>query len=257
MREIFFSKKNLTGVNLDHALRHDSRTSYYLKDRIWNWMATQKHKETNQFIELIIVVIAIVIPFLLKPEYVWVYEVITLSYLFIERKIRRRSWKDIGVRTQGIIVDIKSNFPIIFLVSFCVQFAVIVGSYMIFSPLFLRLDERVAYLQTHFGSFAPAAFFLWFIALATLIEELVFRGLIQERVSWFLNDYAGIIIGSLVLSVIHYSQGETIAVFLDLCFVFFDSVFYGLIYMRSRNVLVSWTAHLSADLIGLYLLWSL
>jgi membrane protease YdiL (CAAX protease family) len=220
-------------------------------------MVDPRRRDAHQIVELVIIVTALVTLFLLKPEYVWVYESVALIYLFVERRARRRPWEDIGLKTRSIMAGIKSNFPIVILVSLFIQYAVIAGSSVYYLPLLLRLEERVEYLQAHLGSFAPAASFIGFIALATLMEELLFRGLVQERVSWYTDDYTGIAVGSIVMTMIHFSMGVPLAVFLDLFFVFLDSVLYGVIYMRSRSVLVSWSAHLLADLVGIYLLWTL
>ena len=43
-------------------------------------------------------------------------------------------------------------------------------------------------------------------------------------------------------------------VFIDLASVFVDSMIYGVIFLRSRNVFVSWIAHFLADIVGLALL---
>jgi len=159
-----------------------------------------------------------------------------------------------GIKYSGIIADLRANFSIIILVAVGIQFAVIVGSYWFCPPLFLRLQERVAYLQECFGALAPFSMFLPLVALSIFLEELVFRGFVQERVSWFFNDFVATIVGALLLTVFHYSSGELPVVMTDLFFVFLDSSLYGLIYLRSKNVFASWTAHLSADVIGIILL---
>ena len=198
-----------------------------------------------------------VLLFLLAPELVWVCEILSLSYLFLERKIRHRPIESLGLKYRGVLTDLKANLPIISLVAVGMQFGVVFGSRYLLFPLFDRLEDRVSYLQTHFASFAPSVMFLVFVAMATLVEELIFRGFIQERVGWFHSDSSGIVTGSLLMSLFHFSPGELTAVMPDLLFVFLDSTLYGLIYKRSRSVLVSWVAHLSADLIGLFLLWIL
>ncbi|MDH5439941.1 MAG: CPBP family intramembrane metalloprotease [Candidatus Bathyarchaeota archaeon] len=208
-------------------------------------------------LELMLIIGVGVVLFWLIPSLVWVYEILSLSYLLIERRIRHRKLEDLGIKNQGIKADLKRNLPIIILVAVVIQFAVIIGSYWLWLPLFLRLEDRVAYLEEHFSSFAPSILFLIFIGAATLVEEIIFRGFVQERIGWFQNGFIGIVIGSLLMSIFHYSPGELSVVLVDLFFVFLDSSLYGLIYVRSRNVLVSWTAHLSADLVGLCLLWIL
>lgn len=214
-------------------------------------------KETNSkiLLELIFVMGISVFLFSFIPSLVWLYEILSLSYLLIERRIRHRSFESLGLKYHGIIADLKANLPIIVLVAVGIQLVVIIGSYWLWSPLFFRLEDRVAYLQTHFSSFTPSILFLIFIGVATLVEELIFRGFVQERVSWFYNDSIAIIMGALLMTLFHFSPGELSVIMADLFFVFLDSSLYGLIYLRSRNVFVAWTAHLLADLVGLSLLW--
>jgi len=213
-------------------------------------------KETNSkiLLELIFVMGISVFLFSFIPSLVWLYEILSLSYLLIERRIRHRSFESLGLKYHGIIADLKANLPIIVLVAVGIQLVVIIGSYWLWSPLFFRFKDRVAYLQTHFSSFAPSILFLNFIGVATLVEELIFRGFVQERVSWFYNDSIAIIMGALLMTLFHFSPGELSVIMADLFFVFLDSSLYGLIYLRSRNVFVAWTAHLLADLVGLPLL---
>lgn len=220
-------------------------------------MVESKKADPRILLELIFILIIVVVIFWFMPGLVWLYTILPLIYLLIERRIRHWPLESIGIKYRGVIADLKANFPIIILVAVVMQFLVIAGSYWQWPSLFLHLQDRVAYLHTHFGTFAPFFMFLPLVALSTFLEELVFRGFVQERVSWFSNGFVAIIVGSLLLSVFHYSSGRLSVVMADLFFVFLDNLLYGLIYFRSRNVFVAWTAHLSADIIGLMLLGTL
>jgi membrane protease YdiL (CAAX protease family) len=205
--------------------------------------------------ELVLITIFGVVLFWIIPSLVWIYEIASLTYLFIERRIRHRPYGMLGLKRYGLLGDLKKNLPIIVLVVIGTQFLAVFGSYWLYPPLFLRFQERVVYLQTGSSSFLPI--FLLFIMLATFVEELIYRGFIQERLSWFYNDYASIAVGSLLMSYFHYSTGPLPAIVADLLFVFIDSSLYGIIYMRSRNIFAAWIAHMSADLVSLVLLWTL
>jgi len=214
----------------------------------------EERADSRVLSELMLVMGMIILLFLLARGLVWVCEILSLSYLFLERKIRHRPIESLGWKYHGVLTDLRASLPIIALVAVGIQFGVVFGSRYLLVPLFDRLEGRVSYLQTHFASFAPSMMFLVFVGMATLVEELIFRGFVQERVSWFYGDSFGIVIGSLLISLLHYSHGELTLVMADLLFVFLDSTLYGLIYKPSRSVLVSWIAHLSADLVGLCLL---
>jgi len=205
--------------------------------------------------ELVLIMIFGVVLFWLIPSLVWVYEIASLTYLFVERRIRHRPYEMLGLKRYGLLVDLRENLPIIVLVAIGTQFLAVLGGYWLYPALFLRFQERVAYLQTSSSSFLPI--FLLFIMLATFVEELVYRGFVQERLNWFYKDYTSIAVGSLLMSYFHYSTGQMPAVVADLFFVFIDSSLYGLIYMRSRNIFAAWIAHISADLVSLVLLLTL
>jgi len=227
---------------------------------IFHWrlgLSKTEGASSEVLLELIVITGIGLFLFSLTPSSLWVYEILSLIYLLVERRIRRRPLEKLGIKYHGIIGDLRKSLHIIVLVAVGIQFAVVIGSYCFWPPLLIHLQGRVTYLQTHFGSFAPSFFFLPLIGVATLLEELVFRGFVQERLSWFCNDSAPIIMGALLMSIFHYSPGMLTVVIVDLSFVLLDSSLYGLIYMRSRNVFVSWIAHLLADLVSLSLLWTL
>jgi len=220
-------------------------------------MSRTEEKSPRFLLELALVMGASVLLLILTPSLVWVGEILSLGYLFIERRIRHRRFESLGLKFHGILGDLRANLAIILLVAVGMQFGVVFGSYRLLPPLYNRIGERASYLETHFASFAPSMLFLTFIGIATLVEEIIFRGLVQERTSWFSSSLAGIAIGSLLMTVFHYSPGEPLVVAADLFFVFLDSSLYGLIYVRSRSVPVAWLAHLSADLVALSFLWIL
>lgn len=220
-------------------------------------MSRTEERGSRILLELMLVMGASVLLFMFAPSLVWVGEILSLGYLFIERRIRHRPFESLGLKFHGLLHDLRANLAIILLVAIGIQLGVVFGSYWLWPPLFDRIGERASYLQTHFASFAPSMLFLTFIGIATLVEELIFRGLVQERISWFSSSFAGIAIGSLLMTIFHYSPGQPLAVAADLFFVFLDSSLYGLIYMRSRSIPVAWLAHLTADLVALSFLWIL
>jgi membrane protease YdiL (CAAX protease family) len=85
-------------------------------------------------------------------------------------------------------------------------------------------------------------------------EELIYRGLLQQRLAWYLNGFVAVIIASLIFGLQHFTCGSAAILAVDLAGVFVDCVFYGWVFSKSRNVLVSWAAHTFADLVGAALL---
>jgi membrane protease YdiL (CAAX protease family) len=92
------------------------------------------------------------------------------------------------------------------------------------------------------------------LVLVTFVEELVYRGFVQERVSHRCGNLIAIVAASLFMALMHWAPGDPLAVALDLAFVFLDSIMYGLLYARTQSILVSWTAHLGVDLFDIALM---
>jgi len=80
------------------------------------------------------------------------------------------------------------------------------------------------------------------------------RNLPLTRLNWFIKTPLAIIITSLVFGLFHYSSGNTIIVIFDILSVTLDSLFYGIIFARTKNIYVSWFAHFIADFVGLALI---
>jgi len=140
------------------------------------------------------------------------------------------------------------------LVVFAVQCLIVFGSRFLLQSLFERLYGRLAYLMDHFGQAGPTLVFLVLIALATLLEELTFRGLIQERLSWFTHQRIAVVVSSLLMGLAHMTLGEPVAMAGDYVQVSVDSTLYGLIYAKSHSVMVAWIAHMAADYVSIALL---
>ena len=89
------------------------------------------------------------------------------------------------------------------------------------------------------------------LIFSTLIEELIYRALFQERFSWYFNPYFVVVIISVLFAMMHWSEGPLEIVLTDVGLIVVSSIIYGLIYMRGRNILVAWLAHWLADIVGL------
>lgn len=52
----------------------------------------------------------------------------------------------------------------------------------------------------------------------------------------------------------HYSPGPLGVVVADLGLIVIDSILYGAIFARSKNIFVSWMAHALVDIVGVWLM---
>lgn len=83
------------------------------------------------------------------------------------------------------------------------------------------------------------------IFLAPVGEELFFRGLLQESIKQKLDYKWGIIITSLIFSLIHFNMfnGEYVAIILALFNILTVSLIIGFYYEKSENILVPIIIH--------------
>ena len=119
-----------------------------------------------------------------------------------------------------------------------------------FWPAFLtHIESRIPLFDTT----QPAALF-GMLLFATLGEEMAFRSLFQERLSWFVKTPIAIVVASVVFGLMHWSAGDLAVTIADVALVTLDSIIFGLIFSRGRNLYVVWLTHLLGDLVGVALL---
>jgi len=168
-----------------------------------------------------------------------------VAYLLVERRLRHRSWGEVGFK-HGFIKDLANSWRLIIIVAVIIQIAVPVLLKFFWPEL---LDQILGRLSNLPGSEVIAGTVV-LIIIGSLVEEVTFRSLFQERIGWFLSQLAAILFVSLLFALSHITVGNPFLVGADITLVFIDSCFYGLIFSRSRNVMVSWFTHMTADIIG-------
>jgi membrane protease YdiL (CAAX protease family) len=104
------------------------------------------------------------------------------------------------------------------------------------------------------GSIVPAvATLLVVIAPLTLVEEIVYRVVIQDGLSRSLGTPAAILVASLVFALAHAvgTTGSSQIVLCDVAGVALDGILFGIIYARTHNLAVTWATHYVVDVLGL------
>lgn len=174
---------------------------------------------------------------------------IPVVYLLVERRLRHRPWSEAGFK-HGFIKDLANNWHLFIIVAILIQIAVPVLLKFFWPELLDHIFGRLSSLP---GGGAIAGTVV-LIIIGSLVEEVTFRSLFQERIGLFLSQSAAILLVSLLFALSHVTVGNPFLVGADIGLVFIDSCFYGLIFSRSRNVMVSWFAHMTADIIGFAML---
>jgi membrane protease YdiL (CAAX protease family) len=187
---------------------------------------------------------------LFLPQLKVIFVLLPIAYVLIERRIRHRTWADLGFKFNSFWADLRANWFWFVLVGIISQPAWFFLERAIAPETLKHVAERLPFTPS-VGGLSVYAFL---IAILLIGEELTHRTLIQGRLTPFLGIPAAIGVASLVFGLSHYSPGPFAIVALDISSIVFDSILFGIIYARSNNLIVTWAAHLLGDILGLVLL---
>ena len=202
--------------------------------------------------EIVIIIALYLIIGFIMPSLKQILAVPLIIYMIVEGLLRHRTWADFGFNLRSIPSGLFKTLGWILLVVIGTQALYAIGAKLFLPEVFTHLIARIP-----LDISAISVSLLITLAIATFLEEVIFRGLFQNRLSMLLNPMVAIVVTSLVFAVAHFSAGPTIVVIFDLVGVFIDSVIFGIIFQRSRNVFVSWSAHYLADIVGIILIMML
>jgi uncharacterized protein len=117
--------------------------------------------------------------------------------------------------------------------------------------------EQVAVKHLNQVSIYPVVFSLTIasvVLVAPLVEEILFRGLLQ---SWFITKVGsskGVIITSLIFSLFHYSLSQGMANIILMASLFVLSCFLGFIYIRQRSLWASIGLHVTFNSVSVIMI---
>jgi uncharacterized protein len=167
-------------------------------------------------------------------------------YLLVESLLRKRSWSETGFNLKTFPKELLRNLGWVLLVGVGAQALAVFGGYFFLPAYSAHILARLPFsVNITTGALVVT------LLISTLFEEIIYRGLFQNRTGAFLSAPAAIGVTSLVFALMHYAPGPALVVFVDLALIVVDSVIYGIIFARSHNVFVAWTAHFLADLVGI------
>jgi membrane protease YdiL (CAAX protease family) len=166
----------------------------------------------------------------------------------------RRPWSEVGIK-RGFVSDFKRVLPLFVVVALILQ---ILPPPLGVSYALGFYSQEVAHITGRLTlTFGTAAVLVLASVVLTLLEEAVFRVTIQERLSWFIGTPAAVLLASLLFGVAHEigASGSLPVILTDYGGVVLDGLFYGAIYAKTHNIAVAWAAHLTADLVGILVLF--
>lgn len=200
-------------------------------------------------LETLIVLALTIIPSLLWPGFKVVSVFLPIAYLLLERRLRNRPWAELGFDVRGIRASLAANWFLILLGALVIQAAIVLLAKAFWPAFLTHVESRIPLFDTT----QPASLF-GMLLFTTLGEEMAFRSLFQERLSWFIKTPIAIVVVSLIFGLMHWSQGNLVVTSTDVALVTLDGIIFGLIFSRGRNLYVTWLTHLLADVAGVALL---
>jgi membrane protease YdiL (CAAX protease family) len=209
-------------------------------------------KSNRVLLETLLVATIAVCGMLFLPQAKLLFALIPPAYLLIERRLRQRTWVDLGFKFSTFWQDLRANWIWVVLVGVLAQplTALLAKAFV---PAYLEhVLARLPFPQDiSWGTFLPL------LAISLIAEELTFRTLIQGRLTPFIGSVGAILLASFLFGISHFAAGALFIVVIDIAAIFIDSILYGIIYARSKNLIVVWAAHLLGDILGLIFLWAL
>lgn len=181
-----------------------------------------------------------------------VFALIPVAYLLIERRLRKRSWSELGFKFKTFWPDLRANWIWFVLVGVVSQPAVALLTRAYFPAYLEHVKARLP-----FGDGMGWTILLPLLAISLVGEEMSYRTLIQGRLTPYLGGAISIVVASILFGFAHFSARPFWIVTLDVAMIFVDSVLFGIIYNRCNNLVVTWLAHFIGDVLGLIILFSI
>ncbi len=219
--------------------------------------AEPERRARNELIGLLtlfLVTLAVSVP---KGQDIFVFAYIMTVVVAVGGPRRHgRPWSYIGMK-RGFARDLRRVWPLSALVAVVFQILPpMVGIALVAGYGPELLAQITGRLPVDIGSAAGLASIATLLAAAlalTLVEEIVFRVVFQERMSWYIGTPAAIVVAAVLFGLAHAigASGSTPVAMLDVGGVILDGVLFGLIYARTHNLWVTWATHYAADVVGI------
>jgi uncharacterized protein len=182
--------------------------------------------------------------------------IIAIVFAISGPRRHNRPWSDLGLK-RGFVKDFRRVWYYFGIDALLFQILPpTLGIAFVFGYYHELLSHITGRISVNFGSLEAVTAVGGLLAAAlvlTLMEEVVFRVYIQERLSWFIGTPAAILIASVIFGLVHAvgTTGSLQVVLTDVAGVAIDGVFFGVIYAKTHNLALTWATHYTADVVGL------
>lgn len=209
-------------------------------------------KPTRVLIETIIITTFTLAGMLFIPSAKLMFALLPVVYLLIERRLRKRTWGDLGFNARTFWADLRASWFLFVLLGLVIQPITALWAKTYFPEFLLHVQARLP-----FESGMGWGILLPLLAVSLIGEEMTYRTLIQGRLAQYIGTPAGIGVASLLFGLAHFAPGPGLVVLTDVGLIVVSSLLYGLMFARRNNLWVVWLAHLSGDIFGLLILATL
>jgi membrane protease YdiL (CAAX protease family) len=209
-------------------------------------------KKNQILIEIIIITAVTLLGMLLIPPAKTIFALLPVAYLLIERRLRRRTWGELGFKIRTFWDDLRANWILFILLGFMIQPVIALWSKAYFPAYLEHVQARLP-----FETGIPWVILIPLLAFSLIGEEMTYRTLIQGRLAPFIGAPAAVGVASLLFGLAHYAPGAGWVVFIDVGLIVVDSILYGTMFARRNNLWVVWLAHLLGDIFGLVVIGSI
>jgi CAAX protease family protein len=208
------------------------------------------------FLPVLAIVVASLLASVLSGKDIFIAGyVVAIVYAIRGPLHHHRPWRELGLK-RGFRKDLGRVWYLAALAAALFQLlppnfgiAYVLGYY----PQLVR--HVTARLPVSLGSQKGIAAIAGLLAAAlvlTLLEELVFRVTIQERLSWFIGTPAAILAASVLFASAHAAAAPASApvILTDVAGVAIDGILFGIIYAKTHNLALTWATHYAADVVA-------
>ncbi len=209
-------------------------------------------KNKTILFETILVTVVTLLGMWLVPAAKTLFALLPVVYLLIERRLRRRTWGDLGFNFRTFGADLRANWLLFALTGFLIQPLTVLWAKAYFPEYLAHVQARLP-----FESGIGWGVLLPLLAFSLLGEEMTYRTLIQGRLTPLIGIPAAVGVASLLFGLAHFAPGPGLVVLTDIGLIVIDSILYGAMFTRRNNLWVVWLAHLLGDIFGLMVLISM
>lgn len=174
------------------------------------------------------------------------FALLPVVYLLIERRMRQRSWGDLGFSVRTFWTDLRANWVLFILTGFVMQPAIALWAKANFPEFLAHVQARLPF-ESGIGWLT----LLPLLAVSLVGEEMTYRTLIQGRLAPFIGIPAAVAAASILFGLAHIAPGAGLVVLMDVSLIIVASILYGALFARRNNLWVVWLAHLLGDIMGL------